>query len=410
MRESAPGRTGRFVPLAVAVGLSNLGDGVRVVALPLLAAALTRDPLLVAGLVAAAYLPWVALALPIGVLVDRGRPALFMLVANTGRAACLAGLVVALVAGGASLPLLYLLAFLLGVGEAMHDTAAQSLVPRVVDDARLESANGTLVTMELVGQDLVGPAVAGLLFGVAVALPFGVAAGLTAASVVAACLVAAGAARPGVRSERARLRTELVSGLRWLWRDTFVRRLVLTGAALTGTTMAWEATLVLLATGPMGLSPSGYGLVLAVGSVGGVLGGVVAAGLARRANRWGLQVGAIAACGLVDLALAAFPTPWVAAIAWGVTGFAFAVWIVLSATARQRRVPEGMLARVNSAGRTLGMAATPLGSLAGGVLASELGLRAPALVSGIVLLVLAAVYGLASYPQRGLLEPAAPPA
>lgn len=117
-----------------------------------------------------------------------------------------------------------------------------------------------------------------------------------------------------------------------------------------------------------------------------------------------LQITALAACGVVDLALAAFPQPWVAALAWGMTGFAFAVWIVLSVSARQRLIPPELLARVNSAGRTVLMAATPLGALAGGVLADMFGLRAPALISGVALLVLAACYGVTSWPDRHLLQ------
>ena len=85
--------------VVTAAALSNLGDGLRVVALPLLAAALTTDPLLVSGLVVAAYLPWVLFGLPIGSLVDRGRPEVFMLVANIGRAVLLGSLTVGLAYG-----------------------------------------------------------------------------------------------------------------------------------------------------------------------------------------------------------------------------------------------------------------------------------------------------------------------
>jgi hypothetical protein len=71
--------------VVAASGLANLGDGVRQVALPLLAAAITQDALLVAGLTAVAYVPWMLLGLPIGALVDRGRPELFVLGAAVAR-------------------------------------------------------------------------------------------------------------------------------------------------------------------------------------------------------------------------------------------------------------------------------------------------------------------------------------
>lgn len=406
---------GWFSRLALAAGLGTIGDGLRVVALPLLAATITREPVLISALVACAYLPWVLFGLPIGALVDRGHPEVFLRAANLARAGLLAGLVIILLADVQSLSLLYLLAFVLGIAEACYDSAAQSLVPRIVDDDQLESANGTLVTLELVGEDLVGPALAGLLFAASMALPFGLSAALLAASalvllgITTTAPVRTPAGDPPRRSPMAGLGAEMVAGLRWLWRARFVRRLVLAGAALTGATMAWEATLVLLALGPMGVSPTGYGLILAGGAVGGVLGGVCTPALVRRYDRWRLQIIALTACGVVDLALAAFPEPWVAALAWGVTGFAFALWIVLSVSARQRLIPPHMLARVNSAGRTVLMAATPLGALTGGVLAQAFGLRAPALISGVALLVLALCYGVASRPDRHLLQVSTPP-
>lgn len=402
--------SGQFRRLAVAAGMCTVGDGLRVVALPLLAATITRDPVLITGLVASAYLPWVLFGLPIGALVDRGRPEVFMRTANLARAVLLAGLAAALLADVRSLGTLYLLAFVLGVAEAGYDSAAQSLVPRIVDDDRLESANATLVTLELVGEDMVGPVLAGLLFAASMTLPFGLAAALLALSaLVLLGITTAAPVRPAPApgphpAPASGLGSEMVAGLRWLWRARFVRRLVLTGAALTGATLAWEATLVLLALGPMGVSPVGYGFILAGGAIGGVLGGICTPALVRRCNRWLLQITALAACGVVDLALAAFPQPWVAALAWGITGFAFAVWIVLSVSARQRLIPPELLARVNSAGRTVLMAATPLGALAGGVLADVFGLRAPALISGVALLVLTVCYGVTSWPDRHLLQ------
>jgi len=71
--------------VVAASGLANLGDGVRQVALPLLAAAITQDAALVAGLTAIAYVPWMLLGLPIGALVDRSRPELFVLGAAVAR-------------------------------------------------------------------------------------------------------------------------------------------------------------------------------------------------------------------------------------------------------------------------------------------------------------------------------------
>ncbi len=387
-----------------AAALSNLGDGLRVVALPLLAVALTPDPLLVSGLVVAGYLPWVLFGLPIGSLVDRGRPEVFMLVTNVGRAVLLGLLTAGLAGGFTSIWLLYVVAFLLGIGEAIYDNASQSLVPRIVPDRQLESANSALVTAERVGQDLVGPAVAGVLFTASVVLPFGLNAVLLAAA--GALLIGITTAAPRL-TERGDVLSETVAGMRWLWGNRFLRRLILTGACLVFTTWMWESTLVLLATGPVGLSAAGYGLVLGVGALGGVGGAVVTPLLVARVDRWHLQLGSLALCGLVDLLLALAPNWITVAVAWGGTGFGFAVWHVVSVSTRQRLVPAEILGRVNSAARTLSFTALPAGAFAGGIVADVAGLRAPAAIAAGLTLALLVVYALTSRSDRSLLGVAA---
>jgi MFS family permease len=72
MASTGPGRLGPdFVKLWLAQGVSNLGDGVYVTALPLLAATLTRDPLPVSAVMFAEWLPWLLFGLLAGALLDR---------------------------------------------------------------------------------------------------------------------------------------------------------------------------------------------------------------------------------------------------------------------------------------------------------------------------------------------------
>lgn len=198
---------------------------------------------------------------------------------------------------------------------------------------------------------------------------------------------------------------ETVAGLRWLWKETFIRRLVLTGTALVFATWLWESTLVLLATNLIGLTPAGYGLVLALGALGGVAGAVATPRLVARMDRWLLQLGSIGLCGLFDLLMAAVPSPVTVALAWGGTGFGFALWHVISLSTRQRVVPENLLARVNSAARTLSITAVPAGALAGGILANAVDLRAPVIVSGVGILLLLLAYAATSRRDRALLRP-----
>jgi MFS family permease len=65
------------------------------------------------------------------------------------------------------------------------------------------------------------------------------------------------------------------------------------------------------------------------------------------------------------------------------------VWLAAAASQRQRLTPDEVLGRVTAAWRTVALGAIPAGALAGGLVASMLGLRAPFLAGAPLLLVAA---------------------
>jgi hypothetical protein len=119
----------------------------------------------------------------------------------------------------AGLVLIYLTAFITGVGSALRDTAAVACVPRLVDPAGLDRANARVIAGWVVGNELAGPAAGGWLFGLAAVLPFAVNAGtlgiavllLTLPSVVRPVGQPAGQERA---TSLAALRQELSEGVR----------------------------------------------------------------------------------------------------------------------------------------------------------------------------------------------------
>src|SRR3954452_5643436 len=71
--------------LFTATTISNLGDGVGVIAYPWLATAVTRNPLLIAVVGVVQRLPWLLFTLPAGVITDRNDRQRLMVGANTVR-------------------------------------------------------------------------------------------------------------------------------------------------------------------------------------------------------------------------------------------------------------------------------------------------------------------------------------
>lgn len=139
-------RLGRdFAALWAASGATALGAQVTAVALPLLAVLTLDASPLEAGLLATAqWLPFLVVALPLGVLVDRMRRRPLLVVAEAGRAAVLATTVLLGLAGALAYPLLLGLALLLGCCSVLFEVASQSYLPSVVSLDDLDVANSRL--------------------------------------------------------------------------------------------------------------------------------------------------------------------------------------------------------------------------------------------------------------------------
>ncbi|MCA1844695.1 MAG: MFS transporter, partial [Actinobacteria bacterium] len=155
--------TSGFRRLWAAFVVSRFGDGLRGVALPLLAARLSDDPGVVAWVTAAGLLPWLLLSLPAGVVVDRADRGRLLWGTDAVRAVVMGAFTVAVLAGWATIPLLAALAFVLTACQTLSETAFQSIVPSVVPPVQLPRANSRLGAGEIVTERFAGPPLGGIL-------------------------------------------------------------------------------------------------------------------------------------------------------------------------------------------------------------------------------------------------------
>jgi MFS family permease len=382
--------------------ISKLGDGVRLVAMPLLAARLTRDPRSIALVSVADSLPWLLLGLLSGALVDRWDRRAILWTIDAVRAVAMAGLTAAVVLGWPSIALLAVIAFLLASAETLFDNAAMAIVPDLVGHDDLERANARLYAGQIVTGQLLGLPLGGILFAAAAFAPFA----LDTTSFAAAVLLVLGVpgrfqATPADPTRRPSLRAEIAEGLAWLWRHRLLRTL----CALIGTAnlafSAMMAVAVLYALEILRLTETGYGLLLAAFAAGSLGGTVLAARLARAIGPgwalWCSIAGSVAA--FAGLGVTSSP---VTAAAWLVVfGAAIVVWNVITISLRQAIVPAGLLGRVTSSYRLVAMGVAPIGAALGGLAAKALGLRAPFLLGAAVLL-LAGVATLPTVSNRAI--------
>ncbi|MGI6878158.1 MFS transporter [Microbacterium sp. gxy059] len=370
----------------------NLGDGIRVAAFPLVAASLTDDALLVGAVAAAAALPWLVTGLVAGAWADRGNARALLVGADALRAAVLGVLVVTFALDMGSIGVLAASAFLLGVGETVRDTTAQSAVPRLVPTPLLERANGRLVAGEVVANEFVGPLVGGVLFAAGAALPF---LANSAVSVFAILLVLglpalSVRAAPSQPAERAG--AGVAKGLRWLIGHRTLRSLVLVGALVALADSAWFAIFVIYAEDRLGLGPAAFGGLLAVGAAGGLLGSLLAERLIRWLGYRIVVVGTIAAAAVTPGILLLAPSIWAAAAVVLVTSAGFGAFNVATVSLRHRLTPDALRGRVIAASRTIVLGAGASGALIGGAAGSAFGLDAPFVLAAALGLLALAVW------------------
>ncbi|MEW2507490.1 MFS transporter [Amycolatopsis sp. NPDC047767] len=358
-------------------GIDNVGNGAFVTAMPLVAVSVTRDPRLVSLVAAAEYVPWLLLTLPAGAWADRHDRVRLMTRAQLAQAA-VAGAVALLVAGHqATVALLVVTAVALGAGDVVFGTAAQAFLPDVVPKPLLHKANGSLQVVKTVGVQFAGPPLGSALFAVAAALPFG----LDAVSFAASAALVAKLPR---RTHQATRKAPIVEGLRWLAHHRLLRTLAILLGVNTFCGQLATATLVLLATETLHVSPGGYGVLLAAAAVGSVAGGLVNARVVAKIGPHRALITSLAANAAVFGAIGLSPNAVVLGGFLALNGFVTTLWNVVTVSLRQDLVPAPLLGRVTSVYKLLGWGLIPLGTLTGGFLAATFGLRAPYPVAGVV--------------------------
>lgn len=370
---------------------ANLADGITLAVGPLLAAALTRDPALVAGLVVAQRLPWFLFVLFAGVIVDRFDRRVLLVLGNAVRVVAVGGVMVALVFGVRELWVLYIAAFLLGSAETIVDNASLAILPQLIRRDRLADANGRLFATQSILNELVGPPLGALIFAFSAVAAFATG---SAVYLVAVILFALLPRR--LRSEPSAVASQSVwksvgEGMREFARIRILVVMAISAATINLCTSAAEAVLVLYAQDRLGLQDIGYGLLLAAAAVGGIPAGIWGPALVRRIGEGTVWVASTAAAGLAYVVAALSTSPWLVGAVMMVVGFGFTLGNVIAITVRQTAIPNELLGRVTSVYRLLAVGVMPVGALIGGLLASVAGLTAPFWMAAAGLLLLAIV-------------------
>lgn len=364
-----------FRRLLAATWLSNTGDGIALAAGPLLVAALTGNPALIAAAAAVQWLPPLLFGMWAGILSDRLDRRRLVVAVDTIRVGVLVTLSVNVQTGTASIASVLFALFAIATLEVFADNASATLTPMLVARADLATANARIMAAFITVNQLAGPPIGAALFVFGPSWPFAIQAVLVAI----AALVVARIKLPGddLRAARRSLRQDIAEGLTWVRRHPAVRTLVLTIFTFNITWGAAWSVLVLYATEHLDLGSVGFGLVTTVSALGGLLGTLCYGRLVARVGLGDImRVGLIVET-LTHLGLAATSSPWVAMPIFFVFGAHAFIWGTTSMTIRQRAVPTGLQGRVGAVNTIGTFGGLVVGAGLGGALAVRWGVTAP---------------------------------
>ncbi|MGA5191445.1 MFS transporter [Streptomyces griseoincarnatus] len=376
--------------------LSRWGDAFHTVALPLLVLHLTGSGLGVGTVVVAEIVPVLLLAPVAGAVVDRISPLKVMITADLVRAALVA--VLPLVYG--NIGAVYAIAFGLSAASVFFNPATGALLPRLVGEKDLVTANSGIWTAAVLSQIALAPA-AGLLI---VAFGFAPAFLINAASFAFSAVVLVRlplAARPSLTPHHGeavhpvgrwrRWAHQAGGGIHLIAGDRLLRTLAAGQLLAALSAGATSALLVVLAADRLGLGPAGYGWLLAAIGVGAAAGPLLVLRRVEDPRRPVLVFGPFALRGGVDLTLAATTNPIVAGGALAAYGVGTSTGAVTFTSLLQATAPETHRGRVLAAFDMLWQTGRLASLLVGGLLADTVGVHWVFLGGGILLLAAAAL-------------------
>jgi predicted MFS family arabinose efflux permease len=356
--------------------ISEVGNSVTIVVIPLVAIdTLHTSTFIVTLLIATVWLPWVIIGVPAGAWVDQLPPRPVMLAADAISMVVYASVPVAAWCGVLTVAQLIAVALIAGAAAVFFSSAYQVLLPGVVDEADLAEGNAKLLGSQQVAQ-IGGPGVGGLL-----AQAGGPVTGLlvnAASFAVSFCCLTA-MQPPRDRRSGGPTAGGVLAGLRFAWRDPYLRAMTafssLGNLALTGV----DALLVVFLVRTVGLPSAAAGVVMASLGAGGVLGALAARPLGRWLGTARALLIAVPGglCLALLLPLAGHgPRLAFACVALMCAGGVVVIGNVIVDSFIQAYVPPDILGRVISATWTAAFAMMPVGALLAGVLATTLGVRA----------------------------------
>ncbi|ARF58794.1 hypothetical protein B1H19_35570 [Streptomyces gilvosporeus] len=392
-RTSAPPRRG-FALLWGAQTISQFGDAVYTVALPLIVYDATGSAGSMATIFGLSLLPHALAGLVGGVFIDRRGPR-GMLIGSAAAAAAMTGLIALLVAASqVDMVILGIATVLLATAASLLMASFETAIPRLVEGPELVRANARLETSRVIAQT-VGPICAGFLVAAGSGALATLANGVSFAMAALLVLPIQGLKQTPAATASATgadFRTQIRTALSVAWNNSVIRFGSLVACAANFFVAILEVYVIFVLRNTFGVSAGAVGMVFMAACLITMLTGAV---LRRFEGRVALPFWmAISLAALaVTCALMALQTDLaVVVVALLINIWATVLFNTYWRALRQRACPPGVLGRVSGIVRGTSYAGGALGSWCGGLLTSTAsGITGFFTFGALVLIVLAPV-------------------
>ncbi|GLH62266.1 MFS transporter [Parageobacillus sp. G301] len=389
-------RLGRnFYHLLIAVSFSTFGDGLTLLAMPWLASTITSNTFSVSLVSASMTLPWLLFSLYIGALIDYYPKKKLMIAAAIIRIIVLIVLNVSILFKIISIPLLIFAAFLIGITKVVFDSTAQTLVPSIVSKDILEKANGYIMTSRLTMSDVVGRSIGGILISFGIFIPFALDIISLLATIPFLFLLKTTASLKNHALNK-KNKLDILEGVKFVWRNQLLLTLALMGIGITLMFTSTLAIQVFYVKEILKLDSSGFGLLIAVGTIGSIIG---SQSISLLKNKFGFNATILTSLLMMGFTLGSVgltSNPFIVGILYFIASFFIVTFNICNLSLRQRIIPDNKLGRVGGVFQLLSWGMSPLGMLLGGGIVNlaekyvsrDIALRIPNISLGMVYSVL----------------------
>ncbi|MEX2462550.1 MAG: MFS transporter [Paenibacillaceae bacterium] len=368
-----------FLKLWFGQTISMLGSQVTYIALPLTAVLiLNATPVQMGAFQAVSTAPFFILGLFAGAWIDRVDRLPLLVYTNIASVIILSFVPILAWFNLLSIWLLYIVAFLSAASTMTFQLAYQSFLPSIIKKENLPEGNSKLEGSRTVTQVL-GPSMAGVLIQLITA-PIAILVDIIS-FIISACFfsnIKVTESKPQIAKQNIWL--QIFEGLKVIISNPFLRSISFSTAILNFSRSAFEAVYLLFVVKTLSLNPAQIGMVYGFGSMGSLLGAVIAN---RIAKRFGIGASIVGSCVLIGIgfSLVSFASDSLflsiplLILAQAFTGMGNTVYFINQVSLRQAITPNNLLGRVNASQIFISRSAMPLGGVLGGIIGSCFGLR-----------------------------------